>query len=91
MPWNYESMAIPVQSCNSVAIAVRDRPPASPSSIYPGGLVELSRGDCGEIVDCMGLRRYCNPVLVARLAWSFSCCGEGGEGDLPYGVQAVLT
>ena len=76
-------IAIPVRSCNSVAIAVRDRPPASPSSIYPGGLVELSRGDCGEIVDCMGLRRYCNPVPVARLVFVFRAVVREGRGICP--------
>ena len=46
---------------------------------------------CGEIAVglwiAVGLLRYCNPVLVTRLAWSFSCCGKGS----PYGVQAIPT
>ena len=75
-------IAIPVRSCNPVAIAGRDRPRASPSSIYPGGLVELSRWDCCGIVDCMGLRRYCNPL---GLEFFFAVVREGS------GVRPVVS
>ena len=57
MPWNCMSMAIPVQSSDSVAIARQDCPPASSSSIYYGGLVQLLRGDCEGIVDCVRIGR----------------------------------
>ena len=47
-----QSRCDPGRRCNPCAIAERDRPQASPSSIYYGGLVQLLQGDHDGIVDC---------------------------------------
>ena len=47
-----QSRCDPGRRCNPCAIGERDRPQASPSSIYPGGLVQLLQGDRDGIVDC---------------------------------------
>ena len=79
LPRGLQSQCNPGKGCNPCAIARRDRPPAAPSSIYPGGPVELLRGDCDGIGDCNRIGQIALGLKHGRLMpWDGEFCIREG-------------